>query len=54
MGCGRVLSDGRLGEEWRAIARAPEHAPRIILGALLSRTLAIKIDRLVLMFKLQH
>ena len=35
-------------------SRAPEHSPNIILGALLSRTLAIKIARLVLMFKLQH
>ena len=44
----------RLGEEWRAIARAPQHAPKIILGALLSRTLDIKIARLILIFKLQH
>ena len=51
VGCGRVLSEGRLGEEWRAIALAPEHVPKIILGELLSGTLAIKIARLVLMFK---
>ena len=44
----------RLGEEWRVIARLPQHAPKIILGALLSRTLDIKIARLVLIFKLQH
>ena len=44
----------RLGEEWLAIVRAPQRAPKIILGALLSRTLDIKIARLVLIFKLQH
>ena len=32
-------------------ARAPQHAPKIILGVLLSRNLDIK---LVLIFKLQH
>ena len=33
------------------IARAPQHAPKIILGAL-SRTLDIKIARLVAIFNL--
>ena len=33
-------------------ARTPQHAPKIILGALLSRTLDIKIARLVLIFNL--
>ena len=42
----------RLGEEWRAIARAPQHAPKIILGAELLHTLDIKIARLVLIFNL--
>ena len=32
----------------------PQHAPKIILGALLSRTLDIKIAHLILIFKLQH
>ena len=35
-------------------SRAPRHTPKIILGALLSRTLNIKIARLVLIFRLQH
>ena len=34
--------------------RLSEDAPKIILGALLSRTLDIKVARLVLIFKLQH
>ena len=33
---------------------APQHAPKIILGALLLFTLDIKIARLILIFKLQH
>ena len=41
----------RLGEELRAIAGAPQHMPKIILGLLLSRTWD---TRLVLIFKLQH
>ena len=40
------------GEDWRAIACAPQHAPKIILGALLSYTSDIKIARLVLIFNL--
>ena len=40
----------RLDDEWRAIARVPRHVPKIILGALLSHTLDIKIARLVLIF----
>ena len=35
-------------------AHAPQHAPKIILGALLLRTLDIKLARLVFTFKLQH
>ena len=31
-----------------------QHVPKIILGALLSRTLNIRIARLFLIFKLQH
>ena len=42
------------GEEWQAITCVPQHVPKIILGALLSCTLDIKIARLVLIFKLQH
>ena len=38
----------RLGERSRAL----QHAPKIILGALLSCTLGIKIARLVLIFNL--
>ena len=34
--------------------RAPQRTPKIILGALLSCTLDIKIAHLVLNFKLQH
>ena len=44
----------RLGEEWQAIAHTPQHAPNIILGVLLLRTLDIKIAHLILLFKLQH
>ena len=33
-------------------ARAPQHTSNIILGALLSRTLDIKIARIVLIFNL--
>ena len=33
---------------------APQHTPKTILGALLSRTLDTKIVRLVLIFKLQN
>ena len=33
-------------------SRAPQHAPKIILGALLSLTLDIKIVRLVFIFNL--
>ena len=35
-------------------ARTPHHMPKIILGVLLSRTLDIRIARLILIFKLQH
>ena len=48
------IPGSRLGEEWQAIARVPQHVPKIILGALLSPTLDIKIACLVLIFKLQH
>ena len=45
-------------QAWRGMvsdrARVPQHAPKIILAALLSRTLDIKIASLVLIFKLQH
>ena len=43
-------------QAWRGMAsdhaRAPQHAPKIILGVLLSRTSDIKIARLVLIFNL--
>ena len=43
-------------QTWRGMAidraRTPQHTPKIILGALLWRTL--DIARLVLIFKLQH
>ena len=42
----------RLDEEWRTIARTPQHVPKIVLGTLLSRTLDIKIVCLVLIFNL--
>ena len=43
-------------EAWRGIAsdpaRAPQHAPKMILGALLLRTLHLKIPCLVFVFNL--
>ena len=43
-------------QAWRGMAsdhaHAPQHAPKIILGVLLSRTSDIKIARLVLIFNL--
>ena len=39
-------------QAWRGMAS--DRAPKIILGALLSRTWDIKIAHLVLIFKLQH
>ena len=45
-----------VSKAWQAMVsdhgRAPQHAPEIILGALLSRILDIKIAHLVLIFKL--
>ena len=41
-----------LGEEWQAITRVPQHAPKINLGALLLCTLDIRIARLILIFNL--
>ena len=41
-------------QAWRGTAsdraRVPQHAAKIILGALLSRTLGLKIARLILIF----
>ena len=43
-------------QAWRGTAsdraRVPQHAGKIILGALLSRTLGLKIARLILNFNL--
>ena len=51
-----VKKNPTLNQVWREMAsdheRAPQHTPKIILGALLSRTLDIKIARLVLIFNL--
>ena len=49
-----IFPDHQACREWQAIASMPHHAPKIILGVLLSHTLDIKIACLVLIFKLQH
>ena len=52
----RNLTLTKVVQAWRGMTsdHAPQHATKIILGALSSRILDIKIAHLVLIFKLQH
>ena len=52
----RITLKSIIMQAWRGTAsdraRVPQHAAKIILGALLSRTLGLKIARLILIFNL--